>query len=122
MFSWKPIIRVYTISFNVCPNQTFSQALEKMLVKIWNQIALNGMAPNVIILLQWQLCYTPTKDAFCCMCPVLKTDLHYSLQGVYDNKYHKLTNMYVYVIFKYLYSIYYDILYLWEVVLSSSLS
>lgn len=68
MFSWKPIIRVYTISFNVCPNQTFSQALEKMLVKIWNQIALNVMAPDVIILLQWQLCYTPKLKMLSAVC------------------------------------------------------
>ena len=86
MFSWKPIIRVYTISFNVCPNQTLTQALKKILVKIYNQIALSGMAPNVIVLLQWHLCYTVLlKIAFCCRCPVLKTDLHYSPQGVNDN-------------------------------------
>lgn len=34
MWSWKPIICVCTVLTNVCPNQTFSQGLGKMLVRI----------------------------------------------------------------------------------------
>lgn len=46
---------------------------------------------------------------------------HHELQS-YKHLKSKTTHKLDYVIFKYLYSIYYDMLYLWEVVLSSSLS
>lgn len=38
MFSWKRVAGAYTVSFNVCPNQTFSQV-----EKIWNQVAVCGV-------------------------------------------------------------------------------